>query len=322
VYDPSTDTWASLPDIPHRRDHFQAAAVNGRFWAIGGRVSSSSSRVGYNEAFDFTAGRWLTGFAPLPTLRAGFAAAVFGPEIVLIGGEGGGLTYNNVEAYNTASNTWRTLTPMPTARHGIEAAMWNGAAYIADGGLRQGGGAPTEVHEVLTVTPSYQPDAQIRLSSEASLIGNNVYNTTGSGQTKSATSASGDRRSFVVRMQNDGTVKDGFKVRGCSAEVGFGVRYFAGVTSTADITSAVVNGTYSLTGVAPGGTSAVRLEVTLSAGTASGAVQSGHCLLDLGRGHCGRCARPSHRLLALCGARHGRHTSGVSCREHRVPVRQ
>ena len=32
---------------------------------------------------------------------------------------------------------------MPTARHGIQAAVCNGGVYIAGGGTTQGGGAPT-----------------------------------------------------------------------------------------------------------------------------------------------------------------------------------
>jgi hypothetical protein len=277
VYDPATNTWTSLPDLPHRRDHFHGAVLNGKLWAIGGRISSSSTRVGYNEAYDFAGGRWLTGFAPLPTLRAGFAVAVFGTEIALIGGEGGGLTFNTNEAYNTASNTWRTLTPMPTARHGIQAAMWNGAAYIAAGGLRQGGGAPTDVHEVLTIGALYRPDMQIRLASETAFVGNNVYNTTGSGQTKAVSSARGERRSFVARVQNDGSTADGFTFRGCTATNGFTVRYFSGATGTTEITSAVVNGTYTVTGVAPGATKAIRLEVTTGSATPPGTAQS--CLI-------------------------------------------
>jgi N-acetylneuraminic acid mutarotase len=270
VYDTATNTWASLPDLPHRRDHFQGAIVNGRFWAIGGRVSSTPLRVGYNEAFDLTTQKWLTGFAPLPTLRGGVATAVFGNEIAVIGGEGGGSTFSTVEAYNTASNTWRTLASMPTARHGIQAAMLNGSAYIADGGTKQGGGAPTDVQEVLTVAAGYQPDAQIKLSSDASFVGNNVYNTTGAGQQRDVSSTDGGKQAFVVRVQNDGGGTDGFTFIGCGAPAGFTVRYFAGATGTTDITSAVVGGTYTVTGVAPGATRAVRLEVTTGASTSSG----------------------------------------------------
>jgi hypothetical protein len=279
VYDTATRTWTTLPDLPHRRDHFQGAVVGGRFWAIGGRISSAATRVGYNEAFDLAAGTWSTGFRPLPTLRGGFATAVFGSEIAVIGGEGGGATFDEVEAYDTASNTWRTLTPMPTARHGIQAAMWNGAAYIAAGGTRMGGGGATDVHQVLTLTAAAgsRPDAQIRLSSQSAFVGNDVYNATGAGQTRSTTAPPGQRRSFVVRMQNDGSAPDALRVRGCSASTGFRVRYFAGATGTTEVTSAVVGGTYTVGPLAPNGTAAVRLDVTPAAATRTGAVQS--CLV-------------------------------------------
>jgi hypothetical protein len=58
-----------------------------------------------------------------------------------------------VEAYNPATNTWRSLQPMPTARHGIQAAVLRGDIYIAAGGKSEGGGNTTDVLERLTVGP-------------------------------------------------------------------------------------------------------------------------------------------------------------------------
>jgi N-acetylneuraminic acid mutarotase len=277
VYDPATDAWSSLPALPHRRDHFQAAVIGNRFWAIGGRISSASQRVSYNEAYDFSTGTWLTGFAPLPTLRGGFATAAFGTEVVTIGGEGGGSTFNTVEAYNTATNTWRTLTPMPTARHGIQAAIWNGSAYIAGGGLKQGGGAPTDVQEVLSLGTSFRPDAQVKLSGDASFVGANVYDASGASATRAVTAAAGTTKTFVTRVQNDGNATDGFRFDGCSAGSGFAVRYLKGTTGTTDITSTVTAGTYTVSSVAPGATRAIRVQITPAASTASGAVES--CLV-------------------------------------------
>jgi Kelch motif len=148
VYDTATKTWATLPDMPEARDHFHAAVVNGRFYAIGGRHGAINATTTVNQAFDIGTGSWITGLAKLPTARGGFAAAVMGSEVLIIGGEGGGKTYNAVEAYNTTTNTWRALAPMPTPRHGIQAAICNGGIHVADGGTIQGAGGATNVHEV------------------------------------------------------------------------------------------------------------------------------------------------------------------------------
>jgi lysophospholipase L1-like esterase/N-acetylneuraminic acid mutarotase len=150
VYDPAANSWTQLPDMPTARDHFHGAVVNGKFYAIGGRKSEvgNNATTKVNEAYNFSTGQWQTGFAPLPTARGGFAAPVHDDEIFIIGGEGGGIAHSKVEAYNTSTNSWRTLAPMPTARHGIQAAVCNGGFYIAGGGKQQGGGGLTDVHEV------------------------------------------------------------------------------------------------------------------------------------------------------------------------------
>jgi N-acetylneuraminic acid mutarotase len=149
VYDPATDQWSSLPDLPEPRDHFQAAVVGDRFYAIGGRNTSIDATTTVNDAFDFTTGTWVTGLAPLPTARGGFATAALGTTILVIGGEGDGRTYSTVEAYDTTTDDWTQLASMPTARHGIEGATCNGGIYIADGGTVQGGAGPTSVQQVL-----------------------------------------------------------------------------------------------------------------------------------------------------------------------------
>jgi hypothetical protein len=148
VYAPATRTWTALDPMPRKRDHFQAAVVDGRFYAIGGRNTAIDATTRFNDVFDLGTGTWSQG-TPLPTPRGGFAAAAVGREIVVIGGEGMNQTYGTVEAYDTVSKAWRTLTSMPTARHGIQAATCAGGLYIADGGRTQGGANPSNVHEVL-----------------------------------------------------------------------------------------------------------------------------------------------------------------------------
>ena len=150
VYNPARDSWSTLEDMPTPRDHFQGAVVGGTFYAVGGRDTTINATVSVVEAYDFSKGTWATLDTNLPTPRGGFATAVLSDEILTIGGEGGGEAYNTVEAYNPSTNTWRTLAPMPTARHGIQAAVCNGGVYVAAGGAEQAGGAPTNAHEVLS----------------------------------------------------------------------------------------------------------------------------------------------------------------------------
>ncbi len=148
VYDPVANTWTQLPDMPRPRDHSQAAVLNGVLYAISGRDADIDATNNAVDAFDFASGAWTTLTTTIPTERGGFSAAVVGNEILIIGGEGDGNTYAEVEALNPKTETWRTLTPMPTPRHGIQAAVCNGGVYIAAGGIRQGVG-PSTTHEVL-----------------------------------------------------------------------------------------------------------------------------------------------------------------------------
>ncbi len=154
AYDRATRTWERLPDMPRARDHFQAAVVGDKLYAIGGRDLEIDATTSAVDVFDLRAGQWRQGLAPLPTPRGGFAVAVAGEEILVIGGEGGGKAFDTVEAYSIRRNRWRALAPMRAARHGISAAVCGGV-YVAAGGREQGGGEPTDVHEVFF--PSAEP---------------------------------------------------------------------------------------------------------------------------------------------------------------------
>jgi N-acetylneuraminic acid mutarotase len=147
VYDPKRDSWSRLPDMPRPRDHFQAVVVGNKLYAIGGRDSELGKEYAETDAFDFGTNRWVTDLAPIPTRRGGYAAAVLGDEILVIGGEDANSAHREVEAYDVGRDRWRALDPMPTARHGIQAVVCNGAVYIVAGGGTQGGEHPTDVQE-------------------------------------------------------------------------------------------------------------------------------------------------------------------------------
>ena len=124
--------------IPTPRDHLALAALNGRLYAIGGRLEGSSlQNVNANEAYDPATDRWEPR-TPLPTARSGIAAAVVDGRIFVFGGEQRGFgTFGESEAYD--GNAWSDHARMPTPRHGLGAAAVGGRIFVISGGPRPGG---------------------------------------------------------------------------------------------------------------------------------------------------------------------------------------
>ncbi len=118
--------------------------------------------------------------------------------------------------------------------------------------------------------PPSQPDCRVRLASETAVTGDNVYGTDATDQTRSMTAAAGTTTTFVLSAQNDAAATDTLRLAGSGSQPGFLVRYLAGVRGTTDVTTAVVSGRYRPATLAPGARQALRLEVTVAAGTATG----------------------------------------------------
>lgn len=96
-----------------------------------------------------------------------------------------------------------------------------------------------------------QPDVLVSRS-DASFIGDGVYNTTAAGQTLTRTKPRGTTASFYVRLQNDGPVETFVSFRGCAGNSSFGVRYFVlddNLQNPVEMTDLVVQG---WTGPVPG----------------------------------------------------------------------
>jgi N-acetylneuraminic acid mutarotase len=66
----------------------------------------------------------------------------------VLGGEDA-VSHDSHFAYDPTTNTWASLPPMPTARHGLAVAVVNGRLYAIGGGP-QPGFSQTAVVEVYT----------------------------------------------------------------------------------------------------------------------------------------------------------------------------
>jgi len=177
-------------------------------------------------------------------------------------------------------------------------ARWDGATWNAMGSGGPDGGALNSEVDALTVSASgtdlyvggmfdnaagiatadyialwgppivvRRPDGRIRLGGGA-FAGNDIYNTTGAGQSRIGAAALGRSITFGISIQNDGTSVDRFKVKATgTARSAYTVKYFRGTT---DVTAAVVAGTYRTSSLAPATTYLIKARVTVRSTAAVG----------------------------------------------------
>jgi hypothetical protein len=114
---------------------------------------------------------------------------------------------------------------------------------------------------VIGLVGAYQPDAIIARVRSGLYRGNDVYNTSGLGQTQRTDVKPGRTATFYVRVQNDGTSPDTFTLEGISGKrQGFIVHFFHGTTN---ITSSVSAGSFSTGPIAS--LEAARFRITVKA---------------------------------------------------------
>lgn len=122
----------------------------------------------------------------------------------------------------------------------------------------------------LTVTTAgcSRPDARIRVGTGA-IAGNDTYNATGQGQSRTGSAARGGSVTFRIPVQNDASVRERIRLSGGGSGPGFGVVYRT--PDGRNITAAVRAGTYRTPRLAPGASYVVRAVVTVKATAPAGA---------------------------------------------------
>jgi uncharacterized delta-60 repeat protein len=98
------------------------------------------------------------------------------------------------------------------------------------------------------------------------ILGSNIYNTTGAGQTLDFGLGNKTTKSAYFGIQNDGSAADSFKVKGTPGNSDFTVNYFKG---SKNITAAIVAGTYQTSSLAVGATEIVKVSVTTNGARAA-----------------------------------------------------
>jgi N-acetylneuraminic acid mutarotase len=120
-YDVASDTWRERSSMPTARNHLVVAVVNGKIYAIGGRLASAFVGLGSDtdvvEEYDPATDMWGVPRARMSTQRASMVGAVHDGRIYIVGGEiqtsQVSSTFRAVEAYDPATNQWFVLPPAP-----------------------------------------------------------------------------------------------------------------------------------------------------------------------------------------------------------------
>ena len=110
-----------------------------------------------------------------------------------------------------------------------------------------------------------QSDSMICLGSDADIlanyIGDNVYETTPITQTKSVGVLNSQTVSYLIRIYNDGTIAESFKITGTPGNANWAVTYYNGSTGGSDITSSVTGSGFNTSAIGSGGYYILRAEV-------------------------------------------------------------
>lgn len=147
-YDPETNQWRKLPNMPHGRDHFQSAIIDNKLYAAGGRKTSKLTRQLFSlvvkevDVYDFNKKSWSTLKSPLPTGRAGNATIAVNHQLVVVGGESGSQkrAHSEVEIFDTHTKKWLPGPKLNIGRHGSGVVQINNELWTISGSGGRGGG--------------------------------------------------------------------------------------------------------------------------------------------------------------------------------------
>ncbi|MEO7415129.1 MAG: kelch repeat-containing protein [Opitutaceae bacterium] len=164
VLDLKTGQWSKLPSAPHERDHFQAALINGKIYAAGGRRSHAISNEVFDltvspvDVFDIASGTWSTlpESGNIPTPRAGCMACAVGPYLLIGGGESKAQesAHAQVEALDTRTGRWSLFATFARGRHGSGIVRVGDTLYVTAGSGQMGGKPELDSTEKLELPAS------------------------------------------------------------------------------------------------------------------------------------------------------------------------
>ncbi|MGJ8679956.1 Kelch repeat-containing protein [Paraglaciecola sp.] len=160
VFDPKTNTWTELTDAPHIRDHSNAAILDEKLIAFGGRNSSYHEPEAFGafmrqvndkvDVYDIEENVWKTLKTRLSIPTAGAGAVVYNNRLYYAGGEHAPKPASSrTVSFGLDAKQWQEEPKLKRGRHGTNAALIGNKMYIAMGSGNKGGGPELNSIEVL-----------------------------------------------------------------------------------------------------------------------------------------------------------------------------
>ena len=185
------------------------------------------------------------------------------------GSDGGspvtGYTVTSAPGARTCTTTGALSCTVTGLTNGISYTFTVTATNGAGTGPASGASAPVTPTAPVVVR---RPDGRIRLGTSGAYIGDNVYNTTGVGQTVIGSAKKGKTITVGISVQNDGTAADSLKLKATgTAASAYTVKYYAG---SKDVTAKVVAGTYTTASLAKAASVLITAKVTIKTAAKAG----------------------------------------------------
>ncbi len=133
-YDPVTNQWSTKASVPVGRGWSAAAGAQGKVYVFGGSGAGGNTLSDCWE-FDPVNNSW-TQKASMPGPRIYHTAVAFNDSVIFVLGgavDGAAAADNTVYLYNISTNSWSTVTPMPTARGWLMANQLGNMIYACFG---------------------------------------------------------------------------------------------------------------------------------------------------------------------------------------------
>ena len=133
AYDPLTDRWQELAQLPRGANHVGVATLGERLYAFGGFVEQN--RTPHDEAFAFDGERWHR-IRRLPEACGAMSCIALGNRIHLVGGAIGSDWRRSIDwhiVYDPASDRYERRQPMPVARDHTGIVVVGSAIHVIGG---------------------------------------------------------------------------------------------------------------------------------------------------------------------------------------------